>query len=300
MVCTTAAILYSALYELLVALCYVALTPPPRHQYLWCFYSPSIISLFSESNVVSGKCTKEKLTSAKWAKWELDSLEMDKKFSNLVMKLRKSLESRIILKKLTTCLMDVSCYKQVFESPNQCLFREKREDLQKATDIYDVWDVIRGYFSYFSYGLIEHLTDHLGSEEDKENFINYVKEFEEYAKRKIHCPKKFGSDSRDDSTEIIVKLDSTYDKCELLYLKQFQEILSKILKVNANVLLLREINEGCIQLVFEVPSFIPSDIFPLTPNQEAELRDLGVIQLDCGTIISEYRYISVCILYYVY
>ncbi len=41
------------------------------------------------------------------------------------------------------------------------------------------------------------------------------------------------------------------------------------------------LREGCIQLVFEVPSFIPPDIFPLTPNQKAELKDLGVIQLDC-------------------
>ncbi len=205
---------------------------------------------------------------------------MDKKFSEL---LRQSLESQIVLKKLKTCLMDVSCYKQVFEGPNQCLFREKRDNLQKATDIYDVWDVIRGYFSYFSYGLIEYLTDHLGSKEDKDNFIVYVKEFEEYAKRRIQYRTKFGSGSRDDhdSTKMIVKLDSTYDKCELLYLKQFEENLSKILNVDSNVLILREINEGCIELVYEVPSFIPPDIFPLTPNQKAELKDLGVIQLDC-------------------
>ncbi len=207
---------------------------------------------------------------------------MDEKFSKLVIKLRQSLESRIVLKKVTACLMDVSCYRQVFEGPNQCLFREKREDLQKATDIYDVWDVIRGYFSYFSYGLIEHLTDHLGSKEDKDNFTVYLKEFEEYAKRRIQYPTKFGSGSRDDSTEMVVKLDSTYDKCELLYLKQFEENLSKILKVNANMLLLRGINEGCIQLVFEVPSFIPPNIFPLTSDQETELKNHGVIQLDCG------------------
>ena len=224
---------------------------------------------------------QEKLTSAKWAKWELDSLEMDKKFSNLVTKLRKSLESRIVLKQLTTCLMDVSCYKQVFKSPNQCLFWEKREDLQKASDIYDVWDVIRGYFSYFSYGLIEHLTDHLGSDEDKDNFLVYVKEFKEYAERRVQYPTKFDCGSRDDSTTMIVKLDSTYDKCELLYLKQFEENLAKILAVDVKTLILCGINEGCVQLVFEVPSFIPPDIFPLTPNQEAELKDLGVIQLDC-------------------
>ncbi len=51
----------------------------------------------------------------------------------------------IVLKKLKTCLMDVSCYKQVFEGPNQCLFRDKR---QKATDIYDVWDVCMGCYPW--------------------------------------------------------------------------------------------------------------------------------------------------------
>ena len=207
---------------------------------------------------------------------------MDEAFSKLVLQLQQSLETRIVLKKLTSCLMDVSCYQKVFKGPNQCLFRDKREELRAASDFYDVWDIIRDYVSYFSYGLIKYLTDNLGSKEDQDNLIVYVKEFEEYAKRRIQYPTKIGSGYRDDSSKMIVKLDSTYDKCELLYLKQFEENLAKILKVEANALLLRGINEGCVQLVFEVPSFIPPNIFPLTLNQEAELKDLGVIQLDCG------------------
>ncbi|XP_064387404.1 poly [ADP-ribose] polymerase tankyrase-1-like isoform X5 [Halichondria panicea] len=232
-----------------------------------------------EDSSVSRRYTQETPSSAKW---ELDSLEMDKAFSKFVLQLQQSLETQIVLKKLTSCLMDVSCYQKVFKGPNQCLFRDKREELRAASDFYDVWDIIRDYVSYFSYGLIKYLTDHLGSKEDQDNLIAYVKEFEKYAKRRIQYPKKFGSGYREDSTKMIVKLDSTYDKCELLYLKQFEENLAKILKVEANALLLRGINEGCVQLVFEVPSFIPPDIFPLTPNQEAEIRDLGVIQLDCG------------------
>ncbi len=182
--------------------------------------------------------------------------------------------------------MNVSCYTPVFKGEKQCFFKDKRKELEAASNIHSVWCIIRDYVSYFSYDLIKYLTDHLGSDEDKDNFVAYVKEFKEYAKRRIQFPTRFGSGSGsgsgNDSTEMVVKLDSTYDKCEIEHLRKFQKNLSKALEVDVKVLLLREINKGCVQLVFEVPSFIPPDIFPLTPNQKAELKDLGVIQLDCG------------------
>ncbi len=178
--------------------------------------------------------------------------------------------------------MNLSCYTPVFKGEKQCFFKDKRQDLEAASNIHAVWRIIRDYVSYFSYDLIKYLTDNLGNKEDKDNFIAYVKDFKEYAKRRIQFPTKFSSGSGNDSTEMIVKLDSTYDKCEIEHLRKFQKKISKTLKVDMKVLFLREINKGCVQLMFEVPSFIPLDIFPLTPNQEAELKDLGVIQLDCG------------------
>ena len=42
------------------------------------------------------------------------------------------------------------------------------------------------------------------------------------------------------------------------------------------------VDKGCVQLTVVAPSCIPEDVFPLTPEQEADMRKIGVIDLKCG------------------
>ena len=55
---------------------------------------------------------------------------------------------------------------------------------------------------------------------------------------------------------------------------------------------------GCYELTFQVPSFVESDVFPLSPEQEVALKALGVIRLRCGDYTYHWEvklnYIFVC------
>ena len=66
-------------------------------------------------------------------------------------------------------------------------------------------------------------------------------------------------------------------------LKKFQYRLSRILHVSPqSVLRLCRVEEGCLQLIFQVPSFVQQKIFQLSSEEENALVAEGVIRLTCG------------------
>ena len=95
----------------------------------------------------------------------------------------------------------------------------------------------------------------------------------------FECPTKIGPTHTPNNKELHVKVEFDYSK--LVELKQFQCRLSLILEVSVHVLRISSIKEGCIQLTFLIPSFVQEAIFPLSAEQEAALKELGIIQLSC-------------------
>ncbi len=214
----------------------------------------------------------------------LSSMKMEIQFGNLVSQLCQSLEMRTISKdSLVAGLMGFNCLNKVFDSRNQCVFRDQRDKLCKCLTIAEVWQIIADYFSFFDYDMVELITNQFGTDVDKENMKLYKTKFVGYAKCVVEKG-KISSDSREDTVTMIVKLDSSYDNCEMSRLKLFESNLSSILNLKDGVLKLCKIDDGCIELTFLLPSFITSDIFPLSTDQERALHSQGVLQLHCGDV----------------
>ena len=74
-----------------------------------------------------------------------------------------------------------------------------------------------------------------------------------------------------------LKVDSAYEQFTVEELENFRYRLSKIFCVSSqSVLRLCRVEKGSFQLIFQVPSFVQQEIFPLSSEQEralaAELR----------------------------
>ncbi len=175
--------------------------------------------------------------------------------------------------------MGFNCLNKVFDR-NQCVFGDQKDKICQCSTIAEVWQIIADYFSFFDYDMVELITKRFGTDVDKENMKLYKTKF---AKRVLEKG-EISSDSREDTVTMIVKLDSSYDNCEISRLKLFEWNLSSILNLNDVVLKLVKINDGCIELTFLLPSFITSDIFPLSTDQERALQSQGVLQLHCGNV----------------
>ena len=119
--------------------------------------------------------------------------------------------------------------------------------------------------------------------------------FHQYSKRRIYeCPPVFGPISDDDHALLDIKVDSAYEQFTVEELENFQYRLSKLFCVSPqSVLRLCRVEEGCLQLIFQVPSFVQQEIFPLSSEQERALAAEGVIRLTCR----DYHFAAkVCIL----
>ena len=204
-------------------------------------------------------------------------------------------EQNIPVDRLVGHLLSLRAFDPVYKDSQKPVLQTFFRDLRSAGTIEDVLFIIRDYFSFFNYHVIEHIVDGLGTDQDRAEFQNYEKEFEEYSKRRLYeCSPVYGPMSNADHADLGVKLDSVYEDFTVKELKNFECRLSRIFCVSPqSVLRLYWVEKGCLQFVFQVPSFVQQEIFPLSSEQESALVAEGVIRLICG----DYQFVAkVCIL----
>ena len=206
-------------------------------------------------------------------------------FQELVSATIKSFQRRCVpLDDLVSHVMALGVFDPVFKEPQVPVFRLCFKELKAVDTIPKAFLVLNDYFSFFNYQIIEHIIKELGTENDKTELQKYKEHFDRYAKRRIfECLPEFGPLSDADHADIFVKLDSQYDNYTVTQIEGFRHELSKILYISSQgVLRLCRIDKGCIQLMFQVPSFVQQEIFPLSREQERALAVMSVIELTCG------------------
>ena len=216
-----------------------------------------------------------------------ESREIMMQFQELVSKTIKSLISQNVpLDELVSHVMTLVAFDPdpVYKKPQVSLFQDCLQKLEAADTIPRVFLVLNNYFSFFNYDIVEHIIEMLGTKNDQDNLQSYKEKFDQYARRRIYeCGPQFGPESGKDHADIFVKLDSRYDNYTVAEIKGFCRKLSKTLHVSSGgVLRLCRVEKGCIQLTFQVPSFVQRKIFPLSREQEKALEAEGVIKLTCG------------------
>ncbi len=217
-------------------------------------------------------------------KLENESIDTEKKFNDLVQSLQNSLKHQNkSVSDICRCLSGISCMTQVYDGEDQCVFRKKRKRLKECSTISDAWCILCDYFSFFDFYIIELITKELGTKDDGVRLGQYKAEFGKYLNNRIFPLKIIRSEvPRDDSMQIVLKLDPSYDECNLAHLEDLKKAVTKLLKLEPCCVQLYEIRQGCIQLILLIPEFIVDSIFPLTPEQELALHQLKVTRLDCG------------------
>ena len=211
-----------------------------------------------------------------------ESRKIMMKFQKLVIATKKSLtRQNVSPSELFTNVMTLGALKPVFKGQLPAL-HHCFEKLKAAQTISESFVVLNDYFSFFNYHMIEQIIEELGTEEDKSNLQRYKHDFINYARRRIFkCPPEFGPLSDADHAEIYVKLDLQYDDYTVAETECFHQKLCEILSISQSILRLCRVDEGCFQLMFQVPSSVQERIFPLSQEQEEALADMEVIRLTC-------------------
>ena len=165
------------------------------------------------------------------------------------------------------------------------LLQNQLDEIERAENVDKVFSILQKYCSFFNYGIIEKVIDWFGTPEDKERLETYTKNFKRFCKRRtFECPPHIFGHVDKEKTDLVVKVVwSPREECTLETILRLHYSLGDILGVKPETLHLCRIDEGCIELRFQVPSFVEEDIFGLSTQQEQSLTSVGVIRLTCGS-----------------
>ena len=67
-------------------------------------------------------------------------------------------------------------------------------------------------------------------------------------------------------------------------LDAFRDKLATGLNLKGHTLHILSVKDGCLQLTFQIPTFVRNAIFPLSPETKRQLERLHVQKIDCDGI----------------
>ena len=159
------------------------------------------------------------------------------KFWRLHSRVYESLrEQNVPVGRLVAHLLSLRAFDPVYNDSQKPALQSFIKELRSAESIEDVLFIIRDYFSFFNYRVIEHIVEGLGTDRDRAELQNYERDFDEYSNQKVYeCPPEYGSKSNADHADLVVKVDSVFDEFTVKELKKFQYRLGQIFCVHHKV-----------------------------------------------------------------
>ena len=212
-----------------------------------------------------------------------DSRGMLFSFQKLVSKTCTSMKKRgVTPKELVDHLIALGPLDPVLRESEGGALHKGLSEMRKANTVGDVFFQIRDYMSFFNYEILEHIVKELGTDDDRAEVDQYKGKLRDYCKRRaVECPLSYGMPSKSGHVRIVVKLDEDLEKYTVAELKLFQRNLSRILNLKEYALCLISVDKGCLELTFQMPSFLKQKVFPLSYKQEEALKWEGVVKVQC-------------------
>ena len=177
-------------------------------------------------------------------------------------------------------------YTELPHTRKNMLLEDVEEVCINCENIRKVWLKITKFFAFYSYEILEAIIEKFGSDHIKQKLLDYNCHLMDYSKQ-ILAKYELNTPTTSFKTKVIVKIKDTFSK-KKHRLNIFTAKLEEAIKLIAGNLNLVAVHPGCLELTYHAPVYVEMVAFPLSPEQEAMLEDLGIIWLQCG----EYKFHS--------
>ena len=167
------------------------------------------------------------------------------------------------------------------------LFHTEMSDLHEATDMTNVFRIVKRRCSWFNHLFLADIIDVYCKHNNrvKKDYTDYRSHFKKYCEhRVVKCPLRngFGKGGKKDK-KVLIRVDRKWEEIRIEELEEVLSTLAHELNIPRCTLHLISAENQCVQLTLLVPSYIPDTIFFLTTKQEIAMRERGVTYLQCGT-----------------
>ena len=153
------------------------------------------------------------------------------------------------------------------------------EKLRQATSIDAAFYALGEHWSFFNYEILAFIIKRLGDDDDKKNLDVYTQNFESFCLHKIFevapgtCGHELDHSREGRQLFVVVAIESIVSN--LGDVKRAQHKMATLLGIDSAQLRVHRIDEGSVILVMSVPDLVAQEIFPLTRDKVARLREEG-------------------------
>ena len=167
------------------------------------------------------------------------------------------------------------------------LLLQESDKIEAVRDFGSLFFILKGYYSWFSFSIIEALREDFLFHErtgDDERLNTYKSQFQGFCRHRIfECPKSmFSNPNSKGFVPLILKVDDDFNKYNLNHVVEFQSSVSEILGLSKHTLQLCNVMDGCITVVFKMPSWL-AGVITISIEQKQELMNIRVKELKVMT-----------------
>ena len=207
-------------------------------------------------------------------------------YATLNQDIRTSLQARSVTpSQLASILMELCAFPLKIKDSSKPLLEDCLDKIEAAKSIHEVFKILRPYGSFFDCHIIKHIVNsELCTDEDRGKLHKYLSELDDYCRRNVfECPHFASSDAK--FPKLMIKVDDLVStNFTMKALDAFSADVAETLELSRHTLRVCSVDEGCIQLTYQIVQSIVDRVFPLTPQQENALKSLGLSSLTCGRI----------------
>ena len=159
----------------------------------------------------------------------------------------------------------------------QPLLPEVQDHFEEARSIERIFILLKIHklISYFNYGILKHIIETYGSDDDKYRLKEYVGEFQMFCRRKVVEVPPVISECTSPTRKIFKVLMTVDQKATLADIEAAERKIANILGLAHSVLMLHDITLGSLVLTLSIPITIADKIFPLQASQLSRLEANG-------------------------
>ena len=216
------------------------------------------------------------------------------KYDKFIIQYDKWIAKHITVDQYSNVLSKLDCVKSPKVGKNEPVptFADSKPEIEKATTHDKLSTIVSRYINWFQCSLLHRIVSNACqryeiSKEAEEEFTHHVdqyeKELEKYCKRKIfECPKPSSLPIQCGAKYLRLKLGNTFNASELDAdeIMEFQGRLTGTLGLYPDVLELKSVNKGCVELIISIFSSAHAIVFPLDDATQEALTLLGVVEID--------------------
>ena len=197
-------------------------------------------------------------------------------------------KNNVTLQLYQSVLQNITGFEELSENKS-ILLEDRKKEIREAPDFGTLDDIIHDYVNWFNYTLLSTIVDRVcrkisrSPDDFREKVVIYEKELHSFCQRCIYeCPMSSSLPPGNKFTKYMcfkVQMPVKYIKLKAEKIITFQVDLSEALNLSPHTLYLQTVDEGCVELLFSIPTSIHCTLFPLQTNMLNKLILLGVIKV---------------------